>query len=383
MKLTESECRASEHDESHGLHFSFFVFHFCPMRVAVIPGDGIGKEVVGEAVRLLGRVADVFGRTVAIEQIPWGADYYLQTGLTVPANGFAMLRDEFDAVLVGALGDPRVPDNRHARDILLGMRFELDLYVNYRPVVLLDDRLCPLKDRKPADVDFVVFRENTEGLYVGVGGRFKAGTADEVAIQEEVNTYKGVHRIVRHAFEFAQTTGRTRVCMADKSNAMTDGHALWQRVFKELAPEYPAIQPRHVYIDALALYLVQDPSQFDVIVTNNLFGDIITDIGGALQGGLGMAASGNLHPGRTSMFEPVHGSAPPLAGKNVANPIGAILSAAMMLEYLGAHDEAGAMEAAVAKAVRDRNGTSDIGGALGTRETGDLIAGLVRTSVSR
>jgi 3-isopropylmalate dehydrogenase len=352
------------------------------MQIALIPGDGIGPEVTAAAIAVVAAATQVSGRRITIETLPWSADHFLATGITIPKDGYATLR-QFDAVFVGALGDPRVADNRHARDILLGTRFELDLYVNYRPVRLLDERLCPLKDRKPADVDFVVFRENTEGLYVGVGGRFKAGTPDEVAIQEEVNTYKGVHRIVRHAFEFAQTTGRTRVCMADKSNAMTDGHALWQRVFTELAPEYPTIQPRHVYIDALALYLVQDPSQFDVIVTNNLFGDIITDLGAALQGGLGMAASGNLHPGRTSMFEPVHGSAPPLAGKNVANPIGAILSAAMMLEYLGAHDEAGAMEAAVAKAVRDRNGTSDIGGALGTRETGDLIAGLVRTSVSR
>ena len=286
-------------------------------------------------------------------------------------------------MLVGALGDPRVPDNRHARDILLGTRFELDLYVNHRPVRLLDERLCPLKNRTPADVNFVVFRENTEGLYVGVGGRFKAGTADEVAVQEEINTYKGVHRILRHAFEYAKANGRRRLCMADKSNAMTDGHALWQRVFAELASEYPGIESRHVYIDALALFLVQDPSQFEVIVTNNLFGDIITDLGAALQGGLGLAASGNLHPGRTSMFEPVHGSAPPLAGKNVANPVGAILSAAMMLDYLGARSEAAAIEAAVAQAVRDRQGTADIGGVLGTKETGEHIADLVRQRVSR
>jgi 3-isopropylmalate dehydrogenase len=285
-----------------------------------------------------------------------------------------MLRDEFQAVFIGALGDPRVADNRHARDILLGTRFELDLYVNYRPVRLLDERVCPLKNRTVPDIDFVVFRENTEGLYVGIGGRFKAGTDDEVAIQEELNTFKGVHRIVRHAFEFARTTGRRKVCMADKSNAMTDGHALWQRVFRELTPRYPEIEPRHLYIDALALLMVQDPSQFDVIVTNNLFGDIITDLGAALQGGLGLAASGNLHPGRTSMFEPVHGSAPPLAGRNVANPIGAILSAALMIESLGLKDEAAAIEAAVKDAVVTRHGTQDIGGTLGTKETGDYIA---------
>ena len=248
-----------------------------------------------------------------------------------------------------------MPDNRHARDILLGTRFELDLYVNHRPVTLLHERLCPLKGQTPADVNFVVFRENTEGSYVGIGGRFKAGTEDEVAIQEEINTYKGVHRIVRHAFEYARAHRRTRVCMADKSNAMAQGHALWQRVFHELAAQYPGIEARHLYIDALALLMVQNPSQFDVIVTNNLFGDIITDLGAALQGGLGLAASANLHPGRTSMFEPVHGSAPPLAGKNVANPMGAILSAALMLEYLGLENEAAARRGSRAGSGRDRS----------------------------
>jgi 3-isopropylmalate dehydrogenase len=289
-----------------------------------------------------------------------------------------MLRDQFDAIFIGALGDPRVPDNRHARDILLGTRFELDLYVNYRPVKLLDARLCPLKDRTPAEVNFVVFRENTEGLYVSIGGRFKAGTEDEVAIQEELNTYKGVHRIIKHAFEFARANGRRSVCMTDKSNAMAQGHALWQRVFREIAPLYPGIEARHLYIDALALLLIQNPAQFDVIVTNNLFGDIITDLGAALQGGLGLAASGNLHPGKTSMFEPVHGSAPPLAGKNIANPMGAILSAALMLDYLGLRPEALAVEAAVQQAVASGQGTQEIGGSLGTRETGDVIAKGIR-----
>jgi 3-isopropylmalate dehydrogenase len=267
-----------------------------------------------------------------------------------------------------------VPDNRHARDILLGTRFELDLYVNYRPVKLLDARLCPLKGRGPADVNFVVFRENTEGLYVGVGGRVKAGTEDEVAIQEEVNTWKGVHRIVRHAFEYAAARGLTKVCMADKSNAMTQGHALWQRVFRELAPLYPGVEATHYYIDALAMYMILDPGQFQIIVTNNLFGDIITDLGAAVQGGLGMAASGNLHPGRTSMFEPVHGSAPKFAGRNVANPIGAIASAALMLETAGMTAEAAAIDAAVLAAVTELQVTADVGGTLGTREAGDFIA---------
>jgi len=333
----------------------------------VIPGDGIGPEVIAQAVKVLQALGGV-----DLHHLPWGADHFLTTGETVPTGGYDLLRS-FDALLIGALGDPRVPDNRHARDILLGTRFDLDLYVNYRPVRLLDARLCPLKDRTPADVDFVVLRENTEGLYVGVGGRFKAGTSDEIAIQEEINTYKGVHRIVRHGFEVARTRARRTLCMADKSNAMREGHALWQRVFRELSAEYPDVSARHLYIDALAMMLVQDPRQFDVIVTNNLFGDIITDIGGALQGGLGMAASANLHPGRTSMFEPVHGSAPPLAGRDQANPIGAILSAALMLDTLGRRDDAERVERAVESAVLDGAVTRDVGGNLGTIAAGDAI----------
>jgi 3-isopropylmalate dehydrogenase len=347
------------------------------MKIAVIAGDGIGKDVTAEAVKVLGAIGDRFGRAFEIEHLPWGADYFLQTGVTIPSNGYDTLR-QFDAVFIGALGDPRVPDNRHARDILLGTRFELDLFVNYRPVKLLHERLCPLKGRAPRDVNFVVFRENTEGLYVGVGGRFKAGTEDEIAVQEEINTWKGVHRIIRHAFEFARSRGLTKVCMTDKSNAMTDGHALWQRVFRETAPLYPGIEATHYYIDALAMHMVLDPARFQVIVTNNLFGDIITDLGASFQGGLGMAASGNIHPGKTSMFEPVHGSAPPFAGRNVANPIGAISSAALMLDTLGMKDQAAAIDAAVLAAVEEGRGTADIGGTLGTRETGDYIAARVR-----
>jgi 3-isopropylmalate dehydrogenase len=349
------------------------------MRIAMIAGDGIGRDVTAEVVKVLAAAGDRFGRRLEIEHLPWSADHYLQTGITLPADGYDLLK-QFDAIFIGALGDPRVPDNRHARDILLGTRFELDLYVNYRPVTLLDERLCPLKGRGPEDIDFVVFRENTEGLYVGVGGRFKAGTDDEIAIQEEVNTWKGVNRIIRHAFEFAAVRGLTNVCMADKSNAMTSGHALWQRVFREVAREYPHITATHYYIDALAMYMILDPRQFDVIVTNNLFGDIITDLGAAFQGGLGMAASGNMHPGRTSMFEPVHGSAPKFAGKNIANPIGAIASASLMLETLGLKDQSAAIDAAILRAVTEHQVTQDIGGSLGTREAGDaIVKGILRT----
>jgi len=349
-------------------------------RIALIPGDGIGTEVVAQADKALRWLASDASLPLAITRYDYGAQRYLDTGVTITDDEMAALQRDHDAILLGAMGDPRVKDNRHARDILLGTRFELDLYVNYRPVKLLHDRLCPLKDRGVDDVDFVVFRENTEGVYVSIGGRFKPGTDDEVAIQEEINTFKGVNRIIRHAFEYARTSGRRKVCMADKSNAMQQGHALWQRVFKQVASEYADVEATHYFIDALAMYLVRDPSEFEVIVTNNLFGDIVTDLGAQLQGGLGLAASGNLHPGRTSMFEPVHGSAPPMAGRNVANPCGAILSSALMCEHLGLEREARAIEAAVRACVIDGRVTADAGGNLGTKETGQAVCEALRAA---
>jgi 3-isopropylmalate dehydrogenase len=350
------------------------------LRVAVIPGDGIGTEVVAEAVRVLDAVADTSGRRVRTTTFPWSADHYLSTGETLPAGAVDRLQAEFDAILLGAMGDPRVPDNRHAADILLGLRFALDLYVNHRPVRLLDDRLCPLKGRGRADVDFVVFRENTEGLYVMMGGHFKKGTPDEVATEVDLNTRKGVERIVRHAFAHAARTGRTRVAMADKSNVLVHAHELWQRVFKAVAGEHPAIEARHLYVDNLALQLVRDPAQFQVVVTSNMFGDIVTDLAAGLQGGLGMAASGNIHPGRLSLFEPVHGSSPPLAGKNVANPMGAVLTAALMLDHLGWAEEARRIESAVEWAVHHDHTTADVGGVKGTREVGEAIVTRLRTA---
>jgi 3-isopropylmalate dehydrogenase len=284
-----------------------------------------------------------------------------------------MLSRDFDAILGGAFGDPRVPSNQHAEDILLGMRRGLDLYINLRPVKLLHERLTPLRGRQPEEIDFVVFRENTEGAYCGAGGFLKKGTADEIATQEELNTRRGVERIIVAAFEYARDHGRKRVTMADKSNVQRFGGDLWQRVFKEVAARYPDIEINHQYIDAMAMFMVQDPSQYDVIVTGNLFGDILTDLGAALQGGLGLAASGNIHPGRVSLFEPVHGSAPPLAGKNVANPIGAILTTAMMLDYLGHKEAAVAIESAVQMAINDGETTRDLGGSLSTKEAGAAI----------
>jgi 3-isopropylmalate dehydrogenase len=346
-------------------------------RIAVVPGDGIGREVLTEAAKVL----QASGAPVEMQHFDWSADRYLKDGTTVPADGFAMLGRDFDAILVGAFGDPRVPSNVHAKEILLGMRFNMDLYANVRPVKLLDAALCPLKGVEPADVDFTVIRENTEGLYVDVGGVFKQGTPEEIAVQEDVNTRKGVERIIRYAFEYArQHDGQGRqpkVLMTDKANVMTYAHGLWQRVFKEVAQEYSDVKSEHMYVDALCMQMVRDPRQFDVIVTNNMFGDIITDLGAGLQGGLGMAASGNIHPGRTSMFEPVHGSAPPIAGKNIANPMGAILTASMMLAHLGLNGPAEKIDGAVLEAVRQKKATQDVGGGLGTREVGDWIASRV------
>jgi 3-isopropylmalate dehydrogenase len=349
-------------------------------RIAVIPGDGIGPSVIAQAVRVI----EASGAPVEFTRFDWGAERYLADGLTVPPDAFSMLARDFDAILLGAIGDPRIPSNVHAKEILLGMRFKMDLYANVRPVRLLDESLCPLKGVEPKDVDFVVIRENTEGVYVDVGGCFKQGTPDEVAVQEDVNTRKGVERIIRYAFEYcerhtkADGLRRSRVLMADKSNVMTYAHGLWQRVFKEVSGEYPQITAQHMYVDALCLQTVRDPRSLDVIVTNNMFGDIITDLAAALQGGLGMAASGNIHPGQTSMFEPVHGSAPTIAGKNIANPCGAILTAAMMLGHLGLTAESAKIETAVLESVRQKKTTQDVGGALGTKEVGEWIADSVR-----
>ncbi|MEP6994162.1 MAG: 3-isopropylmalate dehydrogenase [Acidobacteriota bacterium] len=343
------------------------------MRIAVVPGDGIGVDVTAEAVKVLDQVCRRRGIPFDPVFFPWGADHYLKTGETVPPGGFDDLSRNYAAVFMGAFGDPRVPDMKHAADILLGLRFRLDLYVNYRPVRCLDDRLCPLKGFAARDVDFVVFRENTEGAYAGSGGHLKKDTPDEVAVQEDISTRKGVERIIRYAFEYSRSHGRRRLVMSDKSNAMRFVGDLWQRTFSEVAREYPEIEASHLYIDALCMQMIKDPRQFDVIVTNNMFGDIATDLGAALQGGLGMAASGNIHPGRVSMFEPVHGSAPKYAGTGKANPFGAILTGALMLDHLGHAAEAAAVEAAVAACVREGAATADVGGALTTSAAGDAV----------
>jgi 3-isopropylmalate dehydrogenase len=342
-------------------------------KIAVVPGDGIGPEVIDAGMRVLERVNEARKLGLEFTQFNWNADEYLKTGVSMPPGAMEDIRDHYDAVYLGAFGDPRVPDMKHAADILLGMRFQLDLYVNYRPVKLLDERLSPLKNKGADEIDFVIFRENTEGAYVGMGGNFKKGTADEVAVQEDVSTRRGVERIIRYAFEFARKTGRKSVCMSDKNNVMRFGGDLWLRTFEDVAKDYPGIEHFHMFVDALTMQMVRAPEMFDVIVTNNMFGDIVTDLGAALQGGLGVAASGNIHPGRVSLFEPIHGSAPKYAGKDVANPIGAILTASMMLEYLGYTEEAAIIDRAATEAVRANETTHDLGGSLGTKAAGEAI----------
>jgi 3-isopropylmalate dehydrogenase len=363
--------------------------------VAVIAGDGIGPEVIEAAIPVLDRAAAAHDFALDWERLPYSADHYLATGETLPDRAFTHLRDDVDAIFLGAIGDPRVPGNEHARDILLGLRFRLDLYINFRPVQLLHPDLTPLRaDRRiggwadgrpvnppirPSDhpsIDFVIFRENTEGVYLG-RGRI---SGDEY-IAEEVNTAKGVDRIIRAAFGWAKEHGKTRVTMSDKSNAVP-AHRIWQERFKAVAAEYPGIQSEHRFVDALAMEMVREPERFQVIVTNNLYGDILSDLGAGLVGGLGIAASANLHPGRAGLFEPVHGSAPPLKGKGVANPMAAILTGALMFEQLGYADAARRLERAVRSALADGARTPDLGGKTTTAAAAEAVSRSLESEVN-
>jgi 3-isopropylmalate dehydrogenase len=348
-----------------------------PRKIALVAGDGIGKEVVAVGRSIL-ETYQRAGTKLELWDLDLGADRYLKDGTTLPKEIFEKVRDECGAVLLGALGDPRVPGLEHARDILFGFRFGLDLFANIRPCRALDDSVVPLKGKTAKDVDFVVFRENTEGVYVGMGGNFKKGTPDEVAINEDLHTRKGVERVIRAAFAWAVQHGKTTVHMADKSNAMKAVGDLWQRTFKEVGRDFKHIEAKHVYVDALCLYMITNPGQFQVIVTNNLFGDIVTDLAAALHGGLGIAASASLHvPAdgrpRVGLFEPVHGSAPDIAGKNLANPLATVLTVGMLLAHLGHPDEEHRLEGIVRRALHEKKCTRDVGGTLGTREVGAWV----------
>jgi 3-isopropylmalate dehydrogenase len=341
--------------------------------VAVIPGDGIGPEVVEQGLRVLGRAAAIHGFGVETTRYPFGAEHYLRTKEVFPDAAFEEVK-RHDAILLGAIGDPRIQVGYLEFGIIARMRFGLDLYVNLRPVRLYAEHLCPLKDKRPEDVDFVVVRENTEDAYAGMYGYFKKGTPDEIATQEILFTRKGVERVLRYAFELARRRGRRKtLTLVDKANAVR-AMDLWTRAFAEVGAEYPDIAREHHYIDAACMYVVKNPEWYDVVVTSNMFGDIFTDLSAMIQGGLGVAASGNLHPGRVSLFEPIHGSAPKHAGRNVANPIATIMAVQMMLDYLGESKAATRLEESVAGLLRSRRLPSlgaDSG--LTTAQVGDLV----------
>lgn len=340
------------------------------MRIAVIPGDGIGREVVREGLKVLEKVEDLFGISFDFKEYPFGAEHYLKTGETLPDWAIEDFR-KFDAIYFGAIGDPRVKPGVLEHGILLKLRFSLDLYVNLRPVKLYHHSLTPLKGKERIDMLFV--RENTEGLYAGSGGFLRRGTPHEVAVQEMINTRFGVERTVRFAFEYARKTGRRKVTLVDKANVLIYAHDLWERVFEEVSAEFPEIETDHYYVDAMAMKMVRAPEHFEVVVTPNMFGDILTDLGAEIVGGLGLAASGNINPSGVGMFEPVHGSAPDIAGKGVANPLAAILTVSLMLEHLGLWDASKAVEAAVERVISDGKLTPDLGGSLSTSEVGDAV----------
>lgn len=341
--------------------------------IGVIPGDGIGPEVVAEGLRVLEAAAKLNGFDYQLKHYPYGADHYLNTGEVLSEAALEEFR-ALDALYMGAIGDPRVAPGILERGIILTIRYDLDLYINLRPIVLYAEHLCPLKDKGPEDVNLVVVRENTECAYVGMGGFLKKGTPDEVAVAEMVYTRKGVERVVRYAFELARARGQKRkVTLVDKVNVI-QAHELWQRTFAQVRAEYPDIEADHAFVDAAAMWLVKNPEWFDVMVTTNLFGDILTDLGAIIQGGMGIAASGNLHPGRVSMFEPIHGSAPKYTGRGVANPLAAIGAVAMMLDYLGEKKAATQIQNAIQRLLVSRRVPSvgtDSG--LSTRQIGQMV----------
>jgi len=342
-------------------------------RIAVVPGDGIGPEVVREGLRVLERVAALEGFGTACTHYPFGAEHYLRTHETLPDAAFEEIRGH-DAVLLGAIGDPRLPPGLLEFGIVARLRFGFDLYANVRPVRLYDASLTPLKDKGPEHIDFVVVRENTEDAYAGMWGQFKKGTPDEIATQEILFTRKGVERVLRHAFELCRARGRRRkLTLLTKANAIR-AMELWTRTFAEVGAEYPDVTRDHQYIDAACMFVVTSPEQYDTVVTSNMFGDIFTDLGAALVGGLGLAASANLHPGRIGLFEPIHGSAPQFAGQNRANPLATILAVGMMLDALGEHAGAARIERAVAGLlVARRLPNLGMDSGVGTGAVGDLV----------
>jgi 3-isopropylmalate dehydrogenase len=347
-------------------------------KIAVIPGDGTGPEVVTEGLKVLDAAARAFNFTYETVTFDIGGERYLRTGETLPSGIIDELR-AFNVMYLGAIGHPKVKPGILEQGILLKLRFTLDQYINLRPVKLFPGVETPIKGKGPDDIDFVVIRENTEGLYAGAGGTLRRGTSDEVAVQESINTRRGVERCIRYAFDLCRKRGkRKKLTLCGKTNVLTYAFDLWERTFNEVAAEYPDITTDYAHVDAICMWMVKNPEWFDVIVTDNMFGDIITDLGAMIQGGMGIAAGGNINPSGTSMFEPIGGSAPKYTGKGAINPLAAICACQMMLEFLGESDAARKVEEAVIKTIGHLNSMN--AGQMGrtTSEVGDLVAGYVK-----
>ena len=349
-------------------------------KIGVLGGDGIGPEVLDEGLKVLEAVSAMDGLSYELVKYPYSGGHYLETGELVPEEVIEEWRG-LDAVLLGAIGHPDVEPGLVERSVILGLRFGLDLYVNLRPIKLYSEALCPLKNKGPDEIDFVVVRENTEGLYSQIGGRKNVGTPEEMALVTGIYTWKGCERVIRYAFELARKRARSgaaggrppKVTLVDKANAIRP-HQIWQDAYDKVAGDFPEVERDRAYVDACCMWMIKNPEWFDVIVTTNLFGDIITDLGAMLQGGMGIAASGNIHPGRTSMFEPIHGSAPKYAGQGVACPLGAIAAVAMMLDYLGEDVAAARVEQAVARLLESgRIPSVDAKSGIATSAMGDMV----------
>lgn len=347
-------------------------------KIAVFAGDGIGPEVTQEALRVLDVTAELAGFTVDCKHFPHGSEHYLATGELLPDEVLEEVRG-MDAVYLGAIGDPRVEVGLVERAVIAGLRFGLDLYVNLRPIRLMAEKFCPLKGKTARDIDFVVVRENTEDAYAGIGGILKKGTDNEVAMQQMVYTRQGVERVIRYAFETARKRDRQKkLLLVDKANAIR-AQDIWTRTFAEVGEEYPDIEREHAYVDAACMWMVKNPESFDTVVTTNLFGDIITDLGAVLQGGMGVAASGNINPGKVSLFEPIHGSAPKYKGQNVSCPIAAIAAVYMMLDELGQTSSAAKIEQAIEKVLSSEDVTSvSASSGISTSEWGDRVIEALR-----
>jgi 3-isopropylmalate dehydrogenase len=343
-------------------------------KIGVVPGDGTGPEVIAEGLKVLRAAADRVGFSYELVHYDFGGERYLKTGDTLPDSAVDEMR-QLDAIYLGAIGHPDVKPGVLEKGILLKLRFSLDLYINLRPITLYAGVDTPLKDKGPAEINFDVVRENTEGLYAGAGGFLKRGTADEIAVQESINTRKGVERCLRFAFEHCRKRPRKKLTLCGKTNVLTFAFDLWERAFNELAAEYPDVETDYAHVDAICMWMVKNPEWFDVIVTDNMFGDIITDLGAMIQGGMGIAAGGNINPEGTAMFEPIGGSAPKYTGKNVINPLAAIMAGQMMLKHLGQTEAADMIERAVMQTITNDLESMSAGHmGMGTTEVGDRVA---------